>query len=144
MEETAIWRSELRGKVARVNKDRVNYEVCITYACNLRCDMCLRFIDRWPWPDSHVKLSDIELAAKRLEEKGITIKNIKITGGEPLVHPQFKECYEALWDTWKPEAVSIHSNATQDHMYVPLNVVPGKRQRRKVHEAPVPEKDHYP
>jgi len=65
---------------------RITFEV--TSRCNLACKHCMR--DRSIESDL-----DFELVRKILEElKPYGIDKVGLTGGEPLIHPQFKEIVE--------------------------------------------------
>jgi len=62
----------------------------------------MRFFDLRPWPDSYLKADDLVLAGERVKDIGIAIRKLKISGGEPLMHPDFLRCYGILKDVWIP------------------------------------------
>ncbi|MFH1229020.1 MAG: radical SAM protein [Candidatus Aenigmatarchaeota archaeon] len=71
-------------------------EVEITNKCNMRCKMC----DRWQWIKSNPKLSK-EMSLEQLkklfsEMKSIGTEKILLSGGEPLMRPDFKEIIKSI------------------------------------------------
>jgi MoaA/NifB/PqqE/SkfB family radical SAM enzyme len=61
----------------------------LTTDCNLRCVHC------WQGEKAHpkmIKLDEVKVIIKRLAELGVT--SLRITGGEPMIHPNFWEIME--------------------------------------------------
>jgi len=88
----------------------VRFEVDITFRCNLSCALCDRLIGKLPISESDLNLDDLSLAAERLKEAEIRVSRVKVTGGEPLVHPDVKEiCHtiRELWPSYKSDGVFI-------------------------------------
>lgn len=95
---------------ATANRTPINATIELTPTCNFRCDMCyirmeksqaekrggLRSIEEW----LHI--------ANQLQEIGTLF--ILLTGGEPLLYPDFKELYIRLKE--KGFILTINTNAT--------------------------------
>jgi len=68
-------------------KDKTNIQIEITNDCNLRCLNCSRFVDI-DRPVFYMKLREIEKALRSLKGfKG----GVGCMGGEPTIHPKFRE-----------------------------------------------------
>ncbi|MFH1325861.1 MAG: radical SAM protein [Candidatus Falkowbacteria bacterium] len=64
----------------------------ITNGCNLQCSQCTRFVGHHPKPF----FMDLDMVTKAINSlKGYT-GQIGIMGGEPTLHPQFKEICELM------------------------------------------------
>lgn len=77
----------------------------ITTGCNLRCVHC------WQGEKAHpktLKLDEIKVIIKRLSELGVA--NLRITGGEPMVHPNFWEIIEEA--THSGLSIVLRTNGT--------------------------------
>ena len=64
----------------------------LTACCNLRCRHCWVnpvYEGETLKPDSYIDLADLKSAIK--EGQGLGLSNIKLTGGEPILHPHFRE-----------------------------------------------------
>jgi len=61
----------------------------LTTGCNLRCVHCWQGEKARP---KTLKLEEIKVIIKRLAELGVT--SLRITGGEPMIHPNFWEIME--------------------------------------------------
>jgi SynChlorMet cassette radical SAM/SPASM protein ScmF len=71
----------------------------MTSGCNLRCRHCWvvpRFVKGKPDPGEVIDPGLLEQAV--MEAKPLGLCSAKITGGEPLLHPQFKEIVRMLSD----------------------------------------------
>ena len=84
-----------------LRRDRpVRFGISLTYRCNATCSGCNRYLDVAAWPGSDLEPEDLELGYQRVMEAGIKIKKVRITGGEPLLHPEFSKCLEMIGRTW--------------------------------------------
>jgi len=80
--------TRLNSGFSEVTEERLNYkgsdpwflEVAITGKCNFACKYCNRFSEEL----------DIEAFQLWLDRLGV-LKHIQITGGEPTIHPQFRD-----------------------------------------------------
>jgi organic radical activating enzyme len=68
-------------------------EISITERCNLRCPYCSVGIFLSP-PDRELSLAQIEKYSTYF--KGIHFRSVRITGGEPMLHPEFAEISSSL------------------------------------------------
>lgn len=111
-----------------------NFELNVTYRCNLRCDLCNRFVGILPVPNGDVTPDQLSQAAVLLKESGIRPKRIKIAGGEPLVHPRIDELCKVLVEEWKPTRFAVlASNGTVKHDTIPGIHYRYSPPRRKYH-----------
>jgi len=69
-----------------------NIQFSITGRCNYKCKHCFMSAPHAKYDE--MSLEDCKEVLKQLKECGI--RNIQITGGEPLAHPKFKEIIKEL------------------------------------------------
>jgi SynChlorMet cassette radical SAM/SPASM protein ScmF len=83
----------------------------MTSGCNLRCRHCWvvpKFVKGKPYPGEVI---DPQLLCRAVEEaKPLGLCSAKITGGEPLLHPQFQEIVKMLSDHGL--GLNMETNAT--------------------------------
>lgn len=106
----------------------VRFGIVLTYDCNLRCQGCNRFLDVMRVPDSDIGLDDLQEGYNRVVVAGIEIRKCRVTGGEPLLHPQFVEAMKLISRTWNKDyggRTCVFTNGTQD---MPLA---GRRKGRR-------------
>ena len=60
----------------------------ITEFCDLKCKLCLAYIPYYK-EHKHMEIGDIKKALKKYFEIVNTVDKMSITGGEPLLHPDF-------------------------------------------------------
>lgn len=83
----------------------VNVGLELTTGCNLRCVHC------WQGEKIHpntLKFGEIKIIIKRLAELGVT--SLRITGGEPMIHPNFWEIMEEA--THNGLSIVLRTNGT--------------------------------
>ncbi len=76
----------------------------MTTGCNLFCQHCWitpSFVNGEPSPGDYIDLNNLAMAVK--EGKTLGLRSVKFTGGEPLLHPQFRE----ILDLMSEEGLSI-------------------------------------
>ncbi len=84
-------------------------QIEITNHCNMRCQNCSRFIGHYSQP-YFMKLKDVEIALQSLEGfKGI----VGVMGGEPTLHPFFKEICELYQEYIPKEKRGLWTNGAQ-------------------------------
>jgi len=83
-------------------KSWIRFGIVPTYRCNAACKWCNRFLDVLPWPDSDLSVEDLEIAGKIVSESDFDVLKIRLTGGEPLLHPDFVRMAEVIKNIWKP------------------------------------------
>lgn len=79
----------------------IRFGVAPTYRCNLHCLMCNRWIDKFSWQgNSDVSVEAVRQAGLLLKEYGIKVNKVRVTGGEPTLHPQLKEIVDVIATEW--------------------------------------------
>ena len=86
----------------------INVDFHVTYKCNLRCKHCYAASQKENFYEQELTLEEIKKTFDQLDELGTFY--LRITGGEPFIHPQFKEIIEYAY--LKKFAVSIVTNGT--------------------------------
>ena len=94
----------------------VRFGIVLTYDCNLRCQGCNRYLDVMRVPNSDIGLDDIQEGYNRVMAAKIEIRKCRVTGGEPLLHPQFVEAVTLIGQTWNKDyggRTCVFTNGTQ-------------------------------
>jgi len=89
----------------------LTYYLYITNGCNLSCRHCWitpRFVDGKPSPGDCLDLNLLKSAVRQGKEMGLV--HAKLTGGEPLLHPQFLEIVDYL--SSEEIKLNMETNAT--------------------------------
>jgi molybdenum cofactor biosynthesis enzyme MoaA len=86
-------------------KEKIRLRIVITNSCNLYCKGCF---NEWE-NDRGNRFVDIKDTIKKIKSLKFSIDSIKITGGEPLLHPNIGELCQELS---KISEVSITTNGT--------------------------------
>lgn len=68
--------------------DLLSTSIMITEFCDLKCKLCLAYIPYYK-EHKHMEIGDIKKALKKYFEIVNTVDKMSITGGEPLLHPDF-------------------------------------------------------
>lgn len=89
------WATRLLGPQYARSRNRI--EIDITYRCNLRCLNCNRSINTAPSNQS-MTLGQIQQFIDDSVAVGKTWKSIRILGGEPTLHPEFRTIISMLRD----------------------------------------------
>lgn len=71
---------------------KLRLDINLTYECNAVCKWCDRMIGVMKIDDSHVTPDQLTRMRECLTQQGMGLKRIKLTGGEPMMNPQFTEC----------------------------------------------------
>jgi len=117
----------------------INIELNITLRCNLACPNCNRLCHIYRDRTEHMSLSQIEKFINQAKVGG-RVDKLKVLGGEPLLHPQFKEIYYMLCEAAKDgiiRQIKIESNKTIPHPEVeafPFVSWKGRIQSKKKHQ----------
>jgi len=72
-------------------------------------------LDHGRWEDSDITLEDLEEGYRRVVAAKVNFEKVRVTGGEPLYHPQFLECMELIQRTWNslyPARTCVFTNNT--------------------------------
>jgi hypothetical protein len=89
------WATRLLGPQYARSRNRI--EIDITYRCNLRCLNCNRSINTAPSNQS-MTLGQIQQFIDDSVAVGKAWKSIRILGGEPTLHPEFRTIISMLRD----------------------------------------------
>lgn len=91
----------------------VAYQIAVTYRCNAACKWCVQHLDVIRWKcDTDVTVEEVIAASKILKKYNITIGKLRVTGGEPCIHPKLEEICVAIGENWTPRTswYRIYSN----------------------------------
>ncbi len=94
----------------------LDLELSITEKCNLRCPYCSVGIFLSP--------PDRELSLERLKEisllfKGTTFRAVRITGGEPMLHPEFENISASLRELFNTKYTMLLTNGLLINKFLP-------------------------
>lgn len=116
----------------------MNIELNITMHCNIRCTNCNRMCNLYPDRTEHMTVAQIEKFVQHAKDIG-GIKRAKVVGGEPLVHPDFKEIYTVLGEATEQRIISYVKIDTNKTIPIP-SLKPyqfvrwsGKHPKKKAH-----------
>jgi len=89
-------------------------EIDITYACNLHCLNCNRSVTQAP-DALHMTVEQVATFVAESIARGKRWRRIRVLGGEPTVHPQFREIIAVLqrYQAW--EGTTIIEVVTNGH-----------------------------
>lgn len=81
-------------------------ELDITYACNLHCYNCNRSVRQAP-DALHLPVEQLRAWVDEWMARGKRWQRIRVLGGEPTVHPQFREIMAELhrYRVWSPQTL---------------------------------------
>jgi len=88
------------------------FDLCLWDKCNNRCRMCTNPPAPWPAWDGSFGY-DYDSIIARLEKKSVEIKlsdSIYITGGEPTIHPRFRDILKYLKFNFPKQTKRLLSN----------------------------------
>ena len=92
----------------------IAYQIACTYKCNSACKWCVQHLDviNWNHIDTDITVEEIKVGAHLLKKYGIRIGKLRVTGGEPVVHPNLKPILHAINKHWAPRSswFRIYSN----------------------------------
>jgi hypothetical protein len=79
-------------------------QIVATYRCNAKCKWCCERLDVVDWGhlNTDITAREVRGGAKTLKSHGVGIGKLRLTGGEPLVHPNFSGICQAIVNTWTP------------------------------------------
>jgi cyclic pyranopterin phosphate synthase len=97
---------ELRDGFGRVAKD---LRISLTDKCSLRCTYCMP-AEGLPWLSRTERLSDEEIVRLAAVFVDLGVRSIRLTGGEPLVHPTLGSVVERLAQLEPRPELSLTTN----------------------------------
>jgi len=117
---------------------KLNFDLNVTLKCNLKCNNCNRMCNYFPEREEHMSVAQVEKFVSQVREVG-GINKLKVLGGEPLLHPNFKDIYYILTDAAKEglfQSIKVDTNHTiNTAQYERYNFTRwmGKSPRKKCH-----------
>lgn len=109
-------------------RSRNRIEIDITYLCNLRCQNCNRSISQAP-EKLHISLDTIKQFVAESIERKKHWKVIRVLGGEPTLHPEFKQVIAELlkYRAWEPTcSIIVVSNGNSRTVNSALEKLPAE------------------
>jgi len=100
----------------------MQFGVVPTYRCNMTCKWCNRYEGVIPWDDSDLSIGAVEEVGAILHKHKIQPDRIRLTGGEPSMHPNLSGIVEAIERTWPEPKLLTHSftNGTMNQIGIPI------------------------
>lgn len=92
------------------------FGIVLTYDCNLRCQGCNRYLDTMRVPNSEITEDGLREGYGRVRAAGIEVRKARVTGGEPLLHPQAERMLRVIKETWNKDyggRTCVFTNGTQ-------------------------------
>lgn len=119
------WVTNLLGPQYR--RSRSLLELDITYACNLHCYNCNRSVRQAP-EALHLPVAKLRGWIQEWMARGKRWRRIRVLGGEPTLHPQFREIMAELlrYRTWSPQTlIEVVTNGHGAEVEARLKELPG-------------------
>ena len=90
----------------------LNFHVDFTLRCNAACKDCIKLLGQVPMRamDSDLSVKNIIDIAKIFKQNQIRIRRLRISGGEPLLHPLFDELLQEIMKWWNPIVIRVFTN----------------------------------
>lgn len=90
--------------MALPNGRLIAYQLAVTYRCNSACKWCVQHLDviEWKQIDTDVTEREIRVASTFLRKYDITVGKLRVTGGEPLLHPDLPNLLRTIDEVWGP------------------------------------------
>jgi len=96
--------------------ESVRFQINLTYRCNLKCKYCILHLDKLGWTeDSDITLEDLELGAKLVKKYNVQGGWLRVSGGEPTLHPKFRECCEVVFNNWGGYKKTVFTNGVNTY-----------------------------
>jgi len=117
----------------------MNFELNITLRCNAKCTNCNRLCNLYPERTEDISIERIKNFVDSARAIPGGVGHVKILGGEPLLHPQFKEIFEILYDATKDGTIKLlkldsnHIIPIPEYAFVPGVRLMNKKFRKKYH-----------
>src|SRR5579862_7628795 len=96
----------LRDSFGRIATD---LRISLTDRCSLRCTYCMP-AEGLAWLPAAERLRDDEIARLASVFVGLGVSSIRLTGGEPLVHPTLVHVVELLADLRPRPEIALTTN----------------------------------
>src|SRR6201995_1566498 len=79
----------------RFGRTATDLRVSLTDLCSLRCTYCMP-AEGLDWMTKAARLADDEFRRLISVFVGLGVRSVRLTGGEPLVHPRLPELIESI------------------------------------------------
>lgn len=121
-------------KPRRRRSRRCVYLINLTYRCNQQCEFCNRHLDFKTYDPAvyDVTMDQVEEFCIKLTDKPIT--KLKISGGEPSLHPQFREMVERIGAFGIAKNALVRLNTNARRRIAPIKGIQVMRRRNKIHQ----------
>ena len=84
-------------------------EIVVTTFCNLKCKGCSALMEYYKNP-KHIDIKDNIRALQRIVDSNVTVRTLRVLGGEPLCYPDLYKLLEYLKTQDKIKKVEIVTN----------------------------------
>lgn len=89
---------------------QINYlRVSLTDRCNFRCSYCMSESMQFAPRSENLHVEELELICRAFVELGV--EKIRLTGGEPLIHPDFEDLLQRLSGLAGLKNIALTTNA---------------------------------
>lgn len=89
----------------------LSYQINLTYACNLNCSKCIQFLGVLPWKNPrHITKKTLKKGAEILKEHSLHVNTVRVSGGEPTIHPKYEKCIETIASFWDYKTLLVCTN----------------------------------
>jgi hypothetical protein len=99
---------------------KVNVTLVATYRCNLKCQHCDQYCNLWDQPESDVTLEQVARFCD--DALDLPLEWIRITGGEPTLHPQFAAIVELIDKTLVAPGHARYAGVDTNGKHSPLDL----------------------
>lgn len=117
-----------------------NFEFAITYRCNVVCEYCNRLVGVIKLDDSDITLAQVKRYCDQLKAANWFPDKVKISGGEPRVHPQLDAIQELIKQELGARAVWTLTNDLPETETAPYPQDKGHTWKGN----PLPKANHDP
>lgn len=90
-----------------MNIPRHQYRISIISSCNMKCEYCHN-----EGNIKYDKLSKNDIEKLIIDSQGLGLEAIRLTGGEPLIHPEINEICEMLYEKYNLK-IGINTNCVE-------------------------------
>jgi len=90
----------------------LNFHVDMTLRCNGGCRDCMKILGLAPLDhlESDLSEQDVDLVERLLKKYKLRLRRLRISGGEPLMHPRFVSMFKLIKSRWNPIVIRVYTN----------------------------------
>jgi len=85
-------------------------EINVTLRCNADCQWCNRLLDRRQFTDSDMSITQAEAFVDELQRRHISIKRLKVSGGEPTILPHLSALLQIFSQSANIAKIVVQTN----------------------------------